>query len=156
MPPGDVQPSQGPSKCYEGAPAMSKSIRPRRKSKPAKPYPDFPLFPHATKRWAKKILGKMHSFWPWDDPQGALEKYQAQKDALYAGRRPVDPAEVFTVETLVNKFLGFKRHLRDTREITAQTFAEYERTGQAVISAFGWNRAVTDLRPADFETYRGK
>jgi hypothetical protein len=55
-------------------------------SRPAKPYPDYPLFAHATGRWAKKIRGKLHYFGPWDDPDGAVKKYLEQKDDLHAGR----------------------------------------------------------------------
>ncbi|MBC7965926.1 MAG: hypothetical protein H7Z17_08375, partial [Fuerstia sp.] len=56
--------------------------------KPAKPHPDFPLYAHSGKVWAKRILGKVWYFGSWDDPQAALDKYLAQKDAILAGRDP--------------------------------------------------------------------
>jgi hypothetical protein len=52
--------------------------------RPIKPYPDFPLFPHRTGRWAKKIKGKLHYFGPWDDPDGAYRRYLARKEELAA------------------------------------------------------------------------
>ena len=61
-------------------------------SAPAKPYDGFPLFAHATRRWAKKILGKMHYFAPWEDWKSAVDKYDAEKKWLQAGKQvPADP-----------------------------------------------------------------
>lgn len=49
--------------------------------KPAKPRPDFPLFPHATGQWAKKIQGRTQYFGPWSDPQGAEARYLARLES---------------------------------------------------------------------------
>ena len=51
---------------------------------PRKPTPDYPLFAHSNGQWAKKVRGRFHYFGPWSDPQAALEKWVAQKDALLA------------------------------------------------------------------------
>ncbi|MFL5243158.1 MAG: tyrosine-type recombinase/integrase [Gemmataceae bacterium] len=143
---------------------MSKSTRPslsgKRKSKvvkPSKPYPDFPLFPHATKRWAKKIKGRMVYFGSWDDPQAAVDKYLRDKEDLYAGRVPraVEP-DGFTLRDVVNRFLTSKRHLFDTREITARTFADYYACCERLVDHFGMDRLVDDIRAEDFEAYRAQ
>jgi integrase len=122
-------------------------------AKPEKPK-DFPLFPHATKRWAKKIRGKTHYFGPWDDPQGALQKYLEQKDDLHAGRTPRVQGDGLTVRNLLEKFLTLKIHLVDTSEITPRTYADYVATCKRIGEAFGASRLVSDLVADDFERLR--
>jgi integrase len=130
------------------------STAPAPTSKPTKPYPDFPLFPHATKRWAKKIRGQMHYFGPWDDPDGALAKYLEQKDALHAGRTPRPEPSAVTVKDAVNAFLNHKKALLDTGELSRHTWAKYKTACDEVIAAFGKSRLAADLAPDDFAALR--
>lgn len=53
--------------------------------RPSKPYAEFPLFPHDSGRWAKKIRGQFHYFGKWaDDPKGeaAGQLWADQRDDL--------------------------------------------------------------------------
>jgi hypothetical protein len=87
---------------------MAKSTRSRlsRKAKvidkPPKPYPEFPLTPHNSGAWMKKIMGKIHYFGKWahrvngnllrvegDGWKEALELYKVQADDQHAGRTPL-------------------------------------------------------------------
>jgi hypothetical protein len=123
-------------------------------SKPAKPHKDFPLFAHLTKRWAKKVRGKLHYFGPWSDAEGALQKWIDQKDDLLAGRVPRAKGDGATVRDLVNRFLTAKRHLVDTSELSPRTFADYHKSCDRIQSAFGLSRIVDDLANDDFERLR--
>lgn len=125
-------------------------------SKPKKPYDGFPLFPHATGRWAKKIRGKFHYFGRWDDPNSALQKYLDERDDLYAGRSPRAPADGLTIRDLLNRFLTSKQLLLDTGEIANRTFLDYRTTCQHIADAFGLVRLVDDLVCDDFEKLRTK
>ena len=127
------------------------------KGKPRKPRPDFPLFPHATGRWAKKVRGKFAYFGKVaDDPKGvaALNLWLDQKDDLLAGRVPRVGRDGLIVKDMLNKFLRTKRHLVDTGELTPQTFTSYHRTCERLKNAFGLMRLVEDVASDDFERLR--
>src|SRR5437660_439055 len=135
---------------------MKNGSRSADEGKPQKPYPEFPLFPHATRRWAKKIRGKMHYFGPWADWQGALKKYQEQRDDLHAGRTPRVAADGLTVHDLLNRFLAAKEMQRDAGEIAPRTWADYYGTCVRIREAFGPTRLVDDLASDDFERLRAR
>jgi integrase len=126
--------------------------------KPAKPYPDFPLFPHATKRWAKKIRGKLHYFGYWKDGwKTALENYEKQKDALHAGRMPrPDTSAGVTVKDVANDFLRTKKALVNSGELSERTWADYEQVCRMVVAHMGKGRLAEDVGPDDFTALRKK
>jgi integrase len=122
--------------------------------KPAKPYPEFPLYPHPAGYWAKKIRGRMHYFGRWEDPDGALAKYNAEKDDLHAGTTPRKAQAALTVKEAVNEYLNEKDSRVKDGELSARTRAEYKEATDLIIKAFGRRRRVADLRPEDFADLR--
>jgi len=121
-----------------------------------KPRPDFPLFPHATGRWAKKVCGKLRYFGKTAvDPEGkaALDLWLEQKDALLAGRVPrAKDDSALTLAKLCNLFLTAKLAKVNARELGERTFCEYHRITDLLIDTFGKDRLVSDLQPTDFQT----
>ena len=135
--------------------AVSDSIGISIAGKPQKPYPDFPLFPHATKRWAKKIKGRLHYFGRWDDWKAALERFQYENDFLQAGKTPPPRnVDALTVGDLVNGFLENREAKVLSGEMAKRTFADSKRTGSMLIEALGRHTSVESLTPNDFAKLR--
>jgi integrase len=151
---------------------MSNNSTPKRRSRtadrPKKPYPTFPLTPHASGAWQKKIRGKIHYFGKWakrvngkleriegDGWQEALEQYKAVADDLHAGRTPrVQDADGLTVADLCNRFLTAKLRQQTSGELGPRMFQEYRETCDTLVAAFGQTRLVEDLAADDFEALR--
>lgn len=127
------------------------------RAKPKKPHPDFPLFPHASGYWSKKVRGKLHYFGKvTDDPKGeaALALWLDRKDDLLAGRTPRVTSDGLTVCTLCNHFLTAKEQQRDAGDIRPTTFADYFATCKFVVESLGKTRLVNDLAADDFQSLR--
>jgi integrase len=126
--------------------------------RPAKPREDFPLFPHATGRWAKKVRGNLHYFGKWiDDPKGerAINLWLDQKVDLLAGREPRPKGDAGpTLKLICDAYMTHNELKRDNGEIQPRTYDQMYDTCARIIAAFGKNRLVTDLRPDDFRQLR--
>ena len=128
--------------------------------KPPKPYPTFPLFAHASGRWAKKIRGKFEYFGSWkDDPKGerALQQFLEEQDTLYAGGRRRRKGEHGpTVVDVCSDYLDAKEKLADNGEITRRSFRDYRETSDFIVENLGKRTLVAGLTPRDFERLRAK
>jgi integrase len=98
----------------------------------------------------------MHYFGPWEDPDGALAKYLAEKDDLHAGRTRRLDTGATTVKDVANAFLNAKQALVDSGELSPFTFAGYRRAAEALVRHTGKTRVVSDLAPDDFASLRVK
>ncbi len=118
---------------------------------------EFPLFPHQSGRWAKKVRGSLHYFGKVaDDPKGvaASKLWAEQKDQLIAGLKPKGSRGALTVKDVVNIFLNDKRQQVELNEIKQGTFDEYRSTGEFVAEHFCGHRVVEDLDEDDFKKLR--
>jgi integrase len=148
----------------------SRKRRPRKAAdRPKKPYPDFPLSPHPSGKWQKKIRGRIFYFGNWarrvdgklvrvegDGWEDALKLYKAQADDLHAGRTPRVKADGLTVKELCNRFLYAKSHKVASGELGARMFQEYQETCELVAAAFGKERLVDDVAADDFQKLRAE
>ena len=110
----------------------------RKPTKPQKPRPDFPLYPHAVGKWAKTIRGKTFYFGTWADPEGALRDYLDQKDNLYAGRTPGVKGGL-TVQDACNAFMASKRVDLDAGRLSPRSFVDYDQVCPVAVGA-DWSR----------------
>lgn len=120
--------------------------------KPEKPTHDFPLFAHASGKWAKKINGRTRYFGRWDDPVSALEAYRklaGVKDDTVSRLGP-------SLESACNQFLAAKDQQRTAGELASRSFEEYRRTCKRLVEHLGRSRGIASLTPADFASYRTK
>ncbi len=90
----------------------------RVRTKPAKPYRDFPLTANGNGQWSKKIRGKVWYFGPWADPNAAVSRYLKVKDDLMAGRTPRPYGDTrLTLHLLCNKFQAYTRSQFELRPL---------------------------------------
>jgi integrase len=150
---------------------MSKSTSSRASRKapdrPKKPYPDFPLTPHPTGTWQKKIRGRIYYFGKWakrvdgklervpgDGWEDALAEYKKVADDLHAGRTPRVSKGGLTVADLCNRFLTAKLRKVEAGEMSTTLFADYKLITDLLVANFGANRLVDDLASDDFAQLR--
>jgi integrase len=122
---------------------------------PQKPYPEFPLTPHASGKWTKKVRGRFYYFGRWDDPDGALREYNAVKQSLVSGRDPTvaDPNTI-TIRDLFNAFLDRQTTRVDAGRLDGRTYTDQRQAMLQFARAVGPGRMVAELRPADFAAGR--
>ena len=143
------------------SPARRPRGRPGAVAKPAenkpagKPFKSFPLTPHRSGQFCKKIRGKIFYFGKVDDPETALKRYHEHCRDLHSGKATrVERTDEITVAELANEFLSAKDRKRENGDIEAATFVEYHRDCELFVTFFGRGRSVPSITRDDLADYR--
>lgn len=151
-PPTDLT-QVSPARMRRGRPRGSGVEKPRKRS--GKPYPNFPLTPHASGQFCKKIRGKVHYFGSVSNPDAALRRYHEHCEALHSGKATrVGRTAELTVADLVNRFLAGKEERREIGELSPGAFVEYHRDCERFVNFFGRDRAVLSISRQDLADLR--
>lgn len=153
---------------------MADSSKVAEKGKPTlpdKPYADFPLFPHQTGRWAKKIKGKIRFYGRWGNVKAgvvspvdavdqsaaeALKEFQRCWPYHSEGREAPAPddGKYVTMAQVAEAFMCNKENRLHSNELSTLSFEDYFRTCKTLVEELGGKRRVDELRPEDFESLR--
>lgn len=124
-----------------------------------KPYPEYPLFAHASNQWAKKIKGRMWYFGTLDDHVAALDKYNEQVHDIQAGRDPrrtkkqLSAAEL-SVYDMCNLYMIRQETRIKTGEVGQRHFGDCLLSCKLLTDYFGTFQSVSTLKAADFQAFR--
>ena len=131
------------------------STKKAKRTKPAKPKKDYPLFPHASGQWAKKVKGRILYFGIWDDPDAALTLWLHEKDYHYAGVQPPPIGETaITVGHICQMKIDSINSQIATGEKTVNAARPYVRARKRIEKFFGKNTPVKMLTPERFAALR--
>ena len=132
---------------------------PVKTAKVKKPYPEYPLFAHASNQWAKKIKGRMWYFGTLDDHVAALDKYNDQIHDIQAGRDPrrtkkqLSAAEL-SVYDMTNLYLARQEARIKTGEVGRRHFSDCFQSCKLITDHFGKFQSASTLKAADFQAFR--
>lgn len=131
---------------------------------PAKPYPNFPLFPSKNGQWRKdvRINGKVKPFYfgPWgDDPRGerAVKEWLIREPGIRAGvdhLRVDSTPTALTLAEMLRRFLTAKQTDYQNNAIAGETFRDYTRECNYLGAWAGADATCKAFTPDYFAAYR--
>ncbi len=125
-----------------------------KREKPKKPYPKYPLYAHSSGQWAKTISGNKKYFKPWDDWQGAFERYFA-----FIGEESTEQAQFALRGDLVKTYdaaqvyLSWLEEMSETGKMPRTTFRRSVDTLQAFVEVVGVGTHMHEITRDDIRKW---